>query len=81
MSAVVAGVVWSVIIAVLLALFIWWWLGVHRKSKEEQAAEILSGRSGAASRRAERGQAGATGVPETPEYFKGTTDTLPPPNV
>lgn len=50
----VAIVVWVLIAVVAVALFVWWWLGVHRKSRTQQAAEALNARSARAARRAEK---------------------------
>ena len=45
MALVVAIVVWIVLGVGVSALVVWWWLGVHRKSREEQASEILLAKS------------------------------------
>jgi hypothetical protein len=72
-----AAAVWVVVAVIGVSLLVWWWLGVHPKSRAEQAAEILRGRSGAASRRAEKG--GGIGLASVAEHHKGTAEpTLPP---
>ena len=79
MSGIVAAIVWITIAVIALTLFIWWWRGVHAKSKEEQAAEILTSRSGAASRRLEKSIPGATSWATMGEYGKGTAEPVLPP--
>lgn len=79
MSGVVALVVWIIIAVIALALFVWWWRGVHAKSKEEQASDVLVARSGAAARRLEKSIPGAMNRADTGEYRKGTAEPPLPP--
>jgi cbb3-type cytochrome oxidase subunit 3 len=46
-----AIIVWAILAVLVLVLLGWWWLGVHRKSRNEQAAKLAA--EGAARR--ERG--------------------------
>lgn len=64
---------------VALALFIWWWRGVHAKSKEEQAAEHPASKSGRIARRAEKIVSGGVGLADQGEYLKGANEPVLPP--
>lgn len=68
MSLVVAIVVWVVAGAGASGLFVWWWLGVHRKPRDEQASEIAAA-------------AGALKERKRTDFFPGAPDATERPHV
>lgn len=55
----------------VVALCVWWWLGVHGKSKVEQAAYVMGVRSGRAERHSEKAVPGGTSLASVGEYLGG----------
>jgi hypothetical protein len=70
---------WALASVVLATLFVWWWRGVHAKSKVDQAADILRVRGARSARNQEKRLSGGVSLADVGEFRQGITDPDPTP--